>query len=156
MDVITSLKISDFNDVSKEIGRSKEACYTHWQKQILPILKTDILKLHQGTEWMEAFCKYIVENKITNKKQIPYNHVSKDICPGQTPMCIQIFANNIAKEWKDGKRIVSQKPFNEQCFKQLQEPDPHNSLAGNEEKRAVKMNYINDILEIKTIISKGL
>ena len=54
--------MADFSEASKELGRSKVACHDHWKIQILPILKTDILKLPQDEEWRQTFLEYIVNN----------------------------------------------------------------------------------------------
>merc|ERR1712218_320817 len=69
LDIMMSLKKGDFSEVSKELGRGTKACYLHWNHQLLPILKTDILKLPQGEEWRQTFLEYIVKNEIKSTKQ---------------------------------------------------------------------------------------
>ena len=143
--------MDDFIEVSKEIGRTKEACFKHWGRSILPILKTDILQLPQGVEWMEDFLKYIVANRIVTPKRIPFNQVVKDICPGQTSTIISEFANNLLIERNGTKRVRSKDPLHEICTKRLEKP-PVNSYLGSEKKANSKLQYIEKILELKNTI----
>jgi hypothetical protein len=110
--------------------------------------------LPQGVEWMKNILDYISENKIITVKQIPYNQVVNEICPGQTPKSVQIFANNLSREWKDGKKIRSKSPLYNICAKRLEEPSSKSCL-GNEEMTNDKLNYANEILEIRNSITKG-
>jgi hypothetical protein len=99
-------------------------------------------------EWMKNFLGYIIENKINKVKQIPYNQVTNEICPGQTSTSVEVFANNLSKETKDGKQVRSKTPLYNICAKRLEEP-ASNSYLGNEEKINDKLNYANEILEIR-------
>ena len=63
------MKVDEFIEVSNELGRTKRACWEHWEMYILPILKTDALGLPHGVQWMENILKYMVANKITATKQ---------------------------------------------------------------------------------------
>ena len=103
---------------------------------------------------MKNFVDYIIENKINKVKQIPYNQVANEICPGQTSTSVHSFANNLYLEWKDGKRVRSKSPLYDICAKRLEEPSS-NSYLGNEEKTIDKLNYANEILEIRNSITKG-
>ena len=141
--------------MSTVVGRTKSACHNHWERQILPILKRELLGLPQTVEWMEQFLRYIVDNKITSSKKIPYDQVSKEICRGETRFSISHFASSLSQEWKGGKLVRSKDPLYEICDKKLNEPSLV-SYLGNEEKANSKLDYINQILEIKHTILKGL
>ena len=110
--------------------------------------------LPQGVEWTKNLLGYIIENKIITVKQIPYNQVVNEICPGQTSRSLQYFANSLYLETKDGKSIRSKAPLYDICAKRLEEP-PSNSYLGNEEMTNSKLNYANEILEIRNSIIKG-
>ena len=103
---------------------------------------------------MKNFLGYIVENKIITFKQIPYNQVANEICLGQTSKSVHNFANNLSWEWKDGKTVRSKTPLYDLCEKRLEEPSS-NSYLGNEEMTNDKLNYANEILEIRDSITKG-
>ena len=137
--------------MSKETGKTKTACFSRWERSILPILKTDILQLPQGVEWMEDFLKYVVANRIVTPKQIPFNQVVKEICPGQTSRIIIDFANNLHKEWNGTKYVRSEDPLHEICTKRLDEPSVYSCL-GNEKIANSKLDYIEKILELKNTI----
>ena len=140
--------------MSKATKRTKIACFHHWEKRILPILKTDILQLSQGVEWMEDFLKYVVANRILTPKQIPYNQVVKDICPGQTSRTISNFVNHLHREWNGEKLVRSKDPLHEICTKRLNEPTAQ-SLLGSEKMANSKLEYVEKILELKNSIAKG-
>jgi hypothetical protein len=110
--------------------------------------------LPQGVEWMNNILDYITENKFITVKQIPYNQVVNEICPGQTSMSVQNFANGLSQEWKDGKNVRSNAPINDICAKRLEEPSS-SSYLGNEEKTNHKLNYAKEILKIRDSITKG-
>ena len=96
----------------------------------------------------------IIKNKITTTKKIPYNQVVDEICPGQTSWSVAKFASNLARETKDGKTVLSKAPIYDICAKRLEEP-PLKSYLGNEEKANDKLNYANEILEIRNSILRG-
>ena len=100
---------------------------------------------------MEDFLKYIVANRIVTPKQIPFNQVVKDICPGQTSRIISEFANSLFLEWNGEKRVRSKDPLHEICTKRLNEP-PVNSYLGSEKFANSKLEYIEKILELKNTI----
>jgi len=154
LDGITSLKVDDFIEASTELGRSKNACYDHWNRKVLPIIKTDILGKPQGVEWMKNLLDYIIENKIITAKQIPYNQVVNEIVPGQTSRSVQELVNRLPRERKDGKNVLSKSPLYDICAKRLEEPSP-SSYIGNEEMTNFKLNNANEILEVRNSILKG-
>ena len=95
IDTLNAVNEGNFEHVSTTIGRTTKACYNHWKLQILPILKTHILGLPQGVEWMHEFLVYMVNNKITDTKTIEYNRLVEELFPGQTSLSLSMFANNI-------------------------------------------------------------
>jgi hypothetical protein len=103
---------------------------------------------------MKNILDYISETKIITVKQIPYSQVVNEICPGQTSKSVHIFANNLSQEWKDGQKIRSKSPLYDLCAKRLKEPSSYLYL-GNEQRTNDKLNYANEILEIRNSITKG-
>ena len=110
--------------------------------------------LPQGVEWMKNVLGYIIENKIITVKKIPYNQVVNKICPGQTSASVKCFANDVARVWKDGKYVRSKSRLYDICAKRLEEPSSNSNL-GNKDKANSKLNYANEILEIRNSIIKG-
>jgi hypothetical protein len=100
---------------------------------------------------MKNILDYISENKINKVKQIPYNQVVNEICPGQTSRSVRTFAYSLSWEWKDGKQVRSKSPLYDICAKRLEEP-PSKSYLGNKEMTNDKLNYANEILEIRNSI----
>jgi hypothetical protein len=103
---------------------------------------------------MKNFLDYIIENKSITAKQIPYNQVVNEICPGQTSKSVGQFAKSLSQEWKDGKNVRSKSPLYDICAKWLEEP-PSRSYLGNEEMTNDKLNYAKEILKIRDSITKG-
>ena len=152
--MLTSLQKKDFSKVSIDIGRTANACHRHYKVQLLPILKSDILALPQDLEWTKNFCHYIVHHRITNVKQISYNQVVKEVCPGQTTESISQFANDLIKESKGGKTVSSTDPLYELSAKKLNTPDI-SSYLGNGERANSKLAYIKNILKMRNEILQG-
>ena len=102
---------------------------------------SDTLNLPQNVEWQKHVLRYVIENKFTSGKDIPYNKVVMEVCPGQTSLSLSILLKNVSKSAKDT-------PFHESCQKFLKNPNPH-SYLGNEELAQKKSEYACKILEIK-------
>ena len=141
LDYLDSSKTNDFDQISADIGRSKGACYKRWMFTIVPVLKSDILGLPQNEEWRKDILRYIIEKKFGSVKEIPYNKVMRDVCPGQTSRSLSMFLNDLSKSTGD-------MPFYEYCRKHLNDPHP-NSYLGNEELAKAKSEYASQILQIK-------
>ena len=113
----------------------------HWKTIIVPVLKSDTLHLPQNVEWQKHVLRYVIENKFTSSKEIPYNKVVMEVCPGQTSSSLSRFLLSVA-------RFAKGAPFHESCKEVLN--DPHsNSYLGNEELAQKKSEHIFKILEIK-------
>ena len=97
---------------------------------------------------MRDVLDYIVKNKVLTVKDIPYNKMLKEVCPGQTSWTIKSFAADIQREWDGKKKIRSTQPLHQICLKRLNEPSA-NSYLGNEKKRDAKFKYAEDIIGIK-------
>ena len=138
---LESSKENDFDRISSEIGRSKAACHNHWKAAIVPVLMSDTLNLPQSVEWQKHVLRYVIENKFTSGKDIPYNKVVMEVCPGQTSKSLCIFLKGLSKSAK----VTA---FHEYCKKILNNPHP-NSYLGNEELVQTKSEYACKILEIK-------
>ena len=140
-DFLDSSKTNDFDQISADIGRSKDACYKRWMKNIVPILKSDTLGLTQNEEWRKDVLRYVIEKKFGRVKEIPYNKLVRDVCPGQTSHTLSDYLNSFSRHAADG-------PFYEYCRKHLDNP-PANSWLGNNELIETKSEYVYKILEIK-------
>ena len=101
LDYLDSSKTNDFDQISADIGRSKGACYKRWMFTIVPVLKSDILGLPQNEEWRKDILRYIIEKKFGSVKEIPYNKVVRDVCPGQTSDALSLFLNNLSRSAGD-------------------------------------------------------
>ena len=141
LDYLDSSKTNDFDQIAADIGRSKGACYKRWMFTIVPVLKSDILGLPQNEEWRKDILRYIIEKKFGSVKEIPYNKVMRDVCPGQTSRSLSMFFNQFSNH-------VGDTPFYEYCRKHLNNPHP-NSYLGNEELAKAKSEYASQILQIK-------
>ena len=106
------------------------------------------MKLPQGVEWMRDVLDYIVKNKVLTVKDIPYNKMLKEVCPGQTSRTISSFASQFQREWDGKRQIRSTQPLHQMCLKRLNEPSVY-SYLGNGKKTDAKLKYIEDIIEIK-------
>ena len=128
--------------MAKNIGRSKTACHDRWSGFIVPVLKSDALGLAQNVEWRNDLLRYIVKEKFTSMKEVPYHRVVKDCCPGQTAQSVRLFLSNAARS-ANGMRLYV---F---CNKRLKNPSP-SSYEGNEEKFQEKyLPRAREILELK-------
>ena len=141
LNFLDSLIENDFGQISAEIGRSKTSCYLRWTRQIVPPLKSDILGLPQNEEWRKDVLRYVIDNKFGSVKDIPYNKVVRDVCPGQTSDALSLFLGNLSCH-------ASGMPFYEYCRKHLNNPHP-NSYLGNEKLAQTKFEYVCKILDIK-------
>ena len=108
--------------MAKKIGRSEVACHDRWIRFIVPVLKSDALGLAQNVEWRNDLLRYIVKEKFTSTKEVPYYSVVKDCCPGQTAQSVKLFLSNAARS-ANGMRLY------EFCNKRLTNPSP-NSYEG--------------------------
>ena len=138
---LDSLKLSDFDQISAEIGRSKGACNQRWTSYIVPPLKSDILGLPQNEEWRKDVLRYVIDKKFGSVKDIPYNKVVRDVCPGQTSDALSLLLRSLS-------RHAGEMPFHEHCRKQLNNPPP-SSYLGNEKLAETKFEYVCKILDMK-------
>ena len=141
LDYLDSSKKNYFDQISATIGRSKGACYNRWMNTIVPIFKSDTLGLPQNEEWRKDVLRYIIDKKFGSVKEIPYNTLVRDVCPGQTSKSLCTYLNNFM-------RYAGDAPFYEYCRKHLDNP-PANSWLGNNELIETKSEYVYKILEIK-------
>ena len=110
-------------------------------EKIVPILKSDTLGLTQNEEWRKDVLRYVIEEKFGSVKEMPYNKLVRDVCPGQTSHTLSDYLNSFSRHAADG-------PFYEYCRKHLNDPHP-SSYLGNEELAKAKSEYASQILEIK-------
>ena len=140
---LRSLKTKDFEALSRKTGKSKTACLNYWKAYLAPILLSNALGLPQDGKWRKELFKYIIEEKFVSIKEIPYNKIIRDICPGQTSRSV----SQICKV-----RHVN-KSLHEYCKKQLTNPNSY-SFLGNEELMQAKSEYASQIIKIKENLTK--
>ena len=138
---------SDFNDVSERLQRKPNNCKYHWNKDILPILKNNILGLPQGIEWMRRFLEYIVENKIKRIEDINYVVLVRENFHGQTTASIKLFAVNIMRITKNKKTVILSEPMHEICQTRLDNPSKQ-SFLGSKKRANLQLEYSEWILKI--------
>ena len=141
LNFLESSKPNDFDQISADIGRSKDACHRRWKIYIVPVLKTDIHGMPQNVEWKKDVLRYIIERSYGSVKVIPYNKIVMDVCPGQTSHTLSTYLNNLSRQ-------AGVAPFYEYCRKHLNDPHP-NSYLGNNKLIETKSEYVCKILEIK-------
>ena len=141
LDFLDSWKEKDFGQLSADIGRSKTACYIRWMGTIVPILKAHTLGLPQNEEWRKDVLRYVIEKTFGSFKEIPYNKVVRDVCPGQTSTSLSSYLNCFSPS-------AGNTPFYEYCKNHLNNPHP-TSYLGNEKLAKAKSEYASQILQIK-------
>ena len=141
LNFLDSSKENDFGQISADIGRSKVACHLRWIMNIVPPLKSDVLGLPQNEEWRKDVLRYVIDKKLGSVKDIPYNKVVRDVCPGQTSFALSLFLRNLSSN-------AGEMPFYEYCRKHLNNPH-RSSYLGNEKLAQTKFEYARKILDIK-------
>ena len=149
IDFLDSSKAKDFVTIAKMVGKSKDACYRRWNTYIVPVLKSDALGVAQTVEWRNDILRYIIQEKFSSIKEVPYSKVVRDSCPGQTTKSVGNFLNKLSRGGKDT-------PLHELCKKHLDNPPP-SSLLGNDEMAQEYLQHSSEILKLKqTLISNKL
>ena len=108
---------------------------------IVPPLKSDILGLPQNEDWRKDVLRYVIDNKFGSVKDIPYNKMVRDVCPGQTTDALSLFLNDLS-------RSAGDQPFYEHCRKHLNNPY-RSSYLGNEKLVQAKFEYACKMLYMK-------
>ena len=144
---LRSLKTKDFEALSRKTGKSKTACFNHWKVCLAPILLSNALGLPQDGEWRKDVYRYIIEEKFVSIKEIPYNKIIRDICPGQTNRSVR----HILHPFRHVQHV--NKSLHEYCKKQLTNPNSY-SFLGNEELMQGKLEYASQIIKIKENLTK--
>ena len=144
---LRSLKTKDFEALSRKTGKSKTACFNHWKVCLAPILLSNALGLPQDGKWRKEVFKYIIDEKFVSIKEIPYNKIIRDICPGQTSRSV----TNLLYPFRHVRHVNTS--LHEYCKTQLTNPNS-NSFFGNEELIQAKAEYASQIIKIKENLTK--
>ena len=144
---LRSLKVKDFDAISRKTGKSKLACFRYWMGNLAPILLSNALGIPQDGEWRKEVFKYIIVKKFVGINEIPYNKIIRDICPGQTNRSVTYIIYPFRHV-----RYVNMS-LHEYCKKQLTNPYS-SSLLGNEELMQAKSEYASQIIKIKENLTK--
>ena len=113
------MKDNDFKDIGKELKRSSGSCYNRWMAQIVPALKSFIMKLPMTDDWKKELLHYIVKNKIKNKKQLDIELIFKEIAPAQTTKSLLIYLERLKQERINGVMKQSKLPLCELASKRF-------------------------------------
>ena len=60
---------------------------------------------------------YVIKNKIKNSADINFDHLEKDVCPGQTSQSLKYFVRQLQY-----KRMYSDEPLHDICSRRLNDP----------------------------------
>ena len=145
---LCSVNISDFTSVAKELQRSKKSCWFHYYQALLPILKTHILGLPQGTDWMRELLRYIVDNQIKSVADIDYFVLCNEQLPGQTRYSMANYISNLTNP----EKMLKNTPLCDIISDKLSNPSP-NSILGCEKVEIRTLQYAKDIIEMYKSIS---
>jgi len=127
-DQLEQVKQNDFIDIGKELKRSSSSCYTRWMIQIVPTLKSCILKLPMTPDWKKDLLHHIVKNKVKNKKELDIQFILKEVAPAQTSTSLIAYLDNLKRERIDGVLKQSKLPLCELTSKRLIEKSPINPI----------------------------
>ena len=132
-DQLEEVKTNDFTDIGKELKRSSSSCYERWMKQIVPTLKTCIMKLPMTQDWKKVLLDHIVKNKIKTKKELDIEFILKEIAPAQTSRSLLIYVDHLKKERIGGVQKQSKLPLCELALKRLVEKSPNNPIFNEDD-----------------------
>ena len=127
-DHLEKVKLNDFIDIGKELKRSSSSCYARWMKQIVPTLKTCILKLPMTNDWKKDLWHHIVKNKVKTKKELDIQFILKEIAPAQTSTSLLHYLRDLKRETINGVTKPSKLPLYELVSKRLIEKSPTNPV----------------------------
>jgi len=137
-DRLEHVKESDLIDIGKELKRSSHSCYARWMKQIVPTLKTCILKLPMTNDWKKDLLHHIVKNKIKAKKELDIEFILKEIAPAQTSRSLLIYVDNLKREFINGVMKQSKLTLCELASKRLVEKNPSDPIFNEDHKNEQK------------------
>ena len=145
-DQLEQVKLNDFIDIGKELKRSSGTCYGRWMLQIVPTLKTCIMKLPMTQDWKKDLLHHIVKNKIKNKKELDIEFILKEIAPAQTSRSLLQYLNNLKQERINGVKEQSKLPLCELASKRLIEKSPSNPIFNEDHiKEQKRQEWCNSI-----------
>ena len=149
---LTSLETvlpTDFNLVSQKLQRTISSCDSHWNKILLPILKTYLKDLPLNAEWKKDFMLYVIKHKIRHRKELDLDLLVEEVLPGQTSVSVLRYANNTVNNYK---RTVTQKKLKDlplyEIMKMQLNAKGRNSSVFNEKVMEKHLQRKNDIVHI--------
>merc|ERR1712223_1013229 len=133
-DQLEEVKPSDFIDIGKELKRSSNTCYNRWMIQIVPTLKTCILKLPMTQDWKKDLLHHIVKNKVKTNKELDFEFILKEIAPAQTSKSLLNYVDNPKREFINGGMKQSKLPLCELASKRLVEKNQRDPIFNEDHK----------------------
>ena len=137
-DQLEKVKANDFKDIGKEIKRSSHSCYNRWMGDIVPTLKTCIMKLPMTNDWKKDLLHHIVENNVKTKKELDIEFILKEIAPAQTSRSLLCYLDDLKRENIGGVKKQSKLPLCELASKRLIEKSPISPIFNEDNKNAQK------------------
>ena len=155
-DPLEQVKQNDFIDIGKELKRSSNSCCNRWMKQIVPTLKTCILKLPMTLDWKKDLLHHIVKNKIKSKKELDIDFILKEIAPAQTSLSLLQYLEDLKQKTIDGVTKKSKLPLCELASKRFIEKSPTNPIFNEDNmKEQKRQEWCKNIISYyKEIIRK--
>ena len=137
-DRLEQVKPNDFIEIGKELKRSSSSCNNRWILQIVPTLKSGIMKLPMTSDWKKDLLHHIVENKIKNKKELDIQFILKKVAPAQTSASLLLYLQGLQLESIDGVLKQSKLPLFEIVSKRLIKKDPRDPIFNEDNIREQK------------------
>jgi len=145
---LCDLDMYNFDQIVKESNRHQESCRIRWKTHLLPILKTYLLRLPSFSQnyyiWMNDVLCYVIKNKIKNSADINFDHLEKDVCPGQTSQSLKYFVRQLQY-----KRMYSDEPLHDICSRRLN--DPLQNYLTNPDAKLLNVHYGDVAEKIKRV-----
>ena len=137
-DQLKKVKANDFKDIGKEIKRSSHSCYNRWMKDIVPTLKTCIMKLPMTNDWKKDLLHHVVKNNVKTKKELDIEFILKEIAPAQTSRSLLCYLDDLKRENIGGVKKQSKLPLCELASKRLIKKTTINPNFNEDNKNAQK------------------
>ena len=103
--------------------------------QIVPTLKSCIMKLPMTHYWKKDLLLHIVQNNVKNKKELNIEFILKEIAPTQTNTSLIYYLDNLKKKKIDGVTKQNKLPFCELASKRLIEKSPYDPIFNENHKK---------------------
>ena len=115
--------------------------------QIVPTLKTCIMKLPMTLDWKKDLLHHIVKNKVKTKKELDIEFILKEIAPAQTTLSLLNYLDNLKRKTINGVTKQSKLPLFELASKRLVEKNPRNPIFNEDHKdEQIRQEWCKNII----------